>query len=291
MKNKNLKILGAILLILIILLAWKIYSPQIFPESSPYLDSIRSVSKQSVNQIIIKKNSGSITLQKEQGAWLVNGKHADTDKIDDLFKSIYPVSSPDLISRSDKRFTEFELTDKLATKISLDKKKTLLLGKIDYPNIYARLDGQNDIFLLKNPSTVSTDPGDWYDRTITKIDEASIKSLTFKTNDEKFTLIHDKNGWKDGGNNKYLNKDKAASIISTLSSFKADNIPGQKAYNISSNDPDATWTIEKGDGREVLEFYKQDDNNYLVKRNSDGQIFSISQAQAGPFLELNSKFQ
>lgn len=165
MKNKNLKILGVIFLIFAGLVVWQIYSPQLLPESSPYFNSMKSINKDSINTVSISSKTGSVTLQKEKGGWLVNGKKADSSKVGELFDSLFPVNSPDLVTRNDKRFAEFELTGNLATKISLDKKKTIFLGKVSYPNIYARIDGQNEVFLLKSPPINLTNPGDWVENT------------------------------------------------------------------------------------------------------------------------------
>lgn len=159
--NKNLKYIFIIFLLLVAMTAWNIYSPQLFPASSPYRDSIKNLSKQNIHIINITKAKKSVEIQKKQNKWQVNGKPADTAKVEELLSALFPPTPPDLVSQSDKKHKEFELTADLAVKVKLNNQQTILLGKITYPNIYACFDNQKEVYLLKNPSTLSTNLSDW----------------------------------------------------------------------------------------------------------------------------------
>ena len=215
MSNKNIKLLLVIFVALMGLLVYKQYAPSLTKETSAYTEKTKVVSPQSVASIEINNSSGSMQLKKEGELWKVNGKKADTTKINSLLSALLPGAAPELIAQTDKRHKELELTDDMATKIKLDSKLTVLTGKSGGSGVYARFDTDSAVYLLKNNPSVTSTASEWYDKTILTVDKTKITKITVREGDTIKMLAKDGDKWKAGS--KEVEKNKVDPILSQVS--------------------------------------------------------------------------
>lgn len=276
MRLKNLKLLGIILLVLVGLLAFKIYSPQLSSQISPYKEKISGVKRVSVQTIAISKGTDTVTLAKEQDVWRANGKKADKSKIDELLTLLLPETSPEIVAQTDKRHKEFELTSDLATKITLNDNTKLLLGKSSYPSIYARFDGQNDVFSLKGSALISATVTDWYDKTIFTVDQTKISKMIFTNENGLLSLMKRDNKWMIESANKEAKKDKVDGVLTALTNLTAQSVADKEFLGNYPTSPTLTLTVEYDGKKETLEFTKGE-SDYLVKRQSDGENYIVAE--------------
>ena len=276
MSNKNIKLLLAVFVVLIGLLAFKQYAPLLSQPTSAYAQKTKDISAQTVSAIEISNSSGSVQLKKERDTWKVNGKKADTAKINSLLSSLLPAISPEIIAQTDKRHKELELTDQLATKIKLDSKLTLLTGKSGGSGVYARFDNDPAVYLLKNNPSVTSTVSEWYDKTILAFDQTKATKITFREGNLVIILSKEGDKWKGGSKNEEIGKDKVDPILSQVSSLTAQSLYDAAGGSTYPKQTNLIFTVEYDGKMETLEFYKGA-SDYLVKRQSDGEQFIVSE--------------
>ncbi len=276
MSNKNIKLLLAVFVVLIGLLAFKQYAPSLSQPTSAYAQKTKDVSAKTVSAIEISNSSGSVQLKKEGDAWKVNGKKADTAKVNSLLSSLLPEIAPEQIAQTDKRHKELELTDDTATQIKLDNKLTLLTGKTAGSGIYTRFDNDPAVYLLKNNPSVTSTVSEWYDKTILAFDQTKATKITFREGNSITILTKEGDKWKGGSKNEEVGKDKVDPILSQISSLTAQSLYDAAGGNTYPKQPNLILTVEYDGKMETLEFYKGA-SDYLVKRQSDGEQFIVSE--------------
>lgn len=255
-------------------LVFRQYAPSLTKETSAYTEKTKVVSTQSVTTIEISNSSGSVQLKKEGDVWKVNGKKADTTKINSLLSALLPGVAPELIAQTDKRHKELELTDDVATKIKLDSKLTVLTGKSSGSGVYARFDSDPAVYLLKNNPSVTSTASEWYDKTILAVDQTKITKITFREGDAIKMLAKDGDKWKGGS--KEVEKNKVDPILSQISNLTAQSFFDATSGNTYPKLANMVITVEYDGKLETLEFYKGT-SDYLIKRQADGEQFIVSE--------------
>ena len=275
MQNKNLKILIIVLMVLVGFLGLKTYLPSKTIETSPYLDKIKMVDKSSAQSILIKNTSGSIDLKKENNLWKIQGKKADSAKVENLINQLLVTTPPELIAQTDKRHQEFELTTDKATKVTIDNKLTLLLGKGSGSAVYTRFDGDNSVYLLKDVSlTALSSASDWYDKTILTFDQAKATKITLREGNIITILTKQGDKWMSG--DKEAKKDRVDAALSQASGLTAQSLFDATKATTYPKVASLVLTIEYDGKSETLEFYKGS-SDYLIKRSSDSEQFVVSE--------------
>lgn len=276
MSNKNIKLLLMIFVVLVGFLAYRQYAPSLTKETSSYTEKTKALSAQSIASIEISNSSGSVQLKKEGDIWKVNGKKADATKINSLLSSLLPTTAPDLIAQTDKRHKELELTDDLATKIKLDNKLTVLAGKSGGSGVYARFDTDPTVYLLKNNRLVTSTASEWYDKTILTIDKTKVTKITFREGNSITMLAKEGDKWKGGTKNEEAESGKVDAVLSQVSNLTAQSLFESAEGNTYPKQANLVFTVEYGGKLETLEFYKGA-ADYLIKRQSDGEQFIVSE--------------
>lgn len=283
MRINNLKTLSIIFIVLVGFLAYKIWLPQIKPQTSAFGEKVKGTTAATVQNIQITKDKDTVILTKEQNEWKVNGKKANKTKIEDMLSQLLPQSA-ELISQNESRQKEFEVANELGTKVKLGNSITMLLGKSVSGGSYVRFDNDKDVFLLKNlyAYSISTDNKEWMDKTILLVDKDKIQKLSFQINTSRLSLIKEKDKWTIEGENKEPKKDKLDSLLLNLSSLNADSVADKDTVQKYPEISNSQVTIEYDGKKETLQFYKGE-SDYLVKRQSDGENFLVSNSKTEEF--------
>jgi hypothetical protein len=288
MSNKNLKLLFIVLIALVGLLGWKLYTPKVSPQASPYQEKTKNVDVQSVQSIEISSNSEKLELKKEDGIWMVNDKKVDVSKVNNLFSTLIPENAPDLIAQTDKRHQEFELTDDLATRIKFGDKLIIFTGKYSSPGIYARFDGDPTVYLLKNAPPISTSASSWYDKIILSFDQTKATKITFRKGSVITILTKQGDQWSKGAENGEIEKDKVDTMLSQASSLTAQSLfDATEEGGVYPKEANLVFTFEYDDKSETLEF-SEGDSDYLVKRRSDDEQFIVSEGSIASLISFPS---
>lgn len=275
MSNKNLKLISIVFLVLAGFLAIKLYLPKFLPVKSIYLEKIKGINIQSIRTVEIKKGSQTVELKNENKVWKLNNKKADNEKIQSLISSLMPITAPELVAQTDKRYKELELTKDLATVIKLNDKLIVYTGKYNGIGIYARFDGSDMVYVLKNTSAISAAPSEWYDVTIIAFDQSKITKLSFEDNNTPVIIIKKGDKWISEKSNKEAKKDKVDSVLSALSKLTAQSLLEESKKDYYPASPDLILGIEYEGKNNTLEFFKGK-SDYLVKRQTDSEQFIVA---------------
>ncbi len=284
--QKNLKLLIIILSILSGVLALKSFLPQFLPTTSPYTEKIKDIKKENVTSLSVSKLSESVKLEKVGDTWKADGKKADKNKIDDLLNGLLSDDLPELISQTDSRHKELELTGDFATQVKINDGLTVFLGKsAKGAGIYVRFETDNNVYLVKNlySSSLSPSLSYWADKTILAIDQVKLRKLEFTQNKKNFILVNKDNKWVEEKTGREPNKDKLDPVLTSLSSLTAESLVSTESSKVYPSTAQIVMTVEYDGGNETLNFY-QGKNDYKVVRDSDKEEFIVTNSTAEKFL-------
>ncbi len=285
MQDRTLKALALVFVALLLIWGAKMYVQHRTRPLSPYTEKVRSHNPTAVQTIVLRNTQGTVALKKEDGAWKLNGKKADTSKVEHLVETLFPTIAPELIAQTDKRHEEFQITDTQATTVMVDDALTWFVGKSEGVYIYARLDSDANVYLLRagTASTFSTDASDWYDKTILAFDQARTSKLTMNLRGETRSLVNKDGTWVEESSGKETKKDTVNSLLSHLSNFWAESLyDGADGVSYQTK-PELSITVEYDGVSETLQFFKGT-SDYLVQRISDQERFTIREYSASSIL-------
>ncbi len=274
MSNNTLNKIAILFVILVALLAAQIYLPQVLPKKTPYLEKVSGTKVENISQLVLEKGSDKAELAKDNGVWKIQSKTADAEKVSGLLGGLLPQVEPEVVAETDAKYADYEVSPELATKITLDNKTKILVGKNGNGGIYVRIDGQPHVYLVKNVPYVSSRVADWYDRAISVLDVSKATKLSITSIQGSVDIANKEDKWKDASD-KEVKKDKVDAILGLLSRFTAQSLLVENKDAQFSNAVAMTVKYEAGPASDTLEFY-QGDNNYLVKRAKDGENFVVN---------------
>ena len=288
MSDRNLKLLILITAILLIFIGIKTFLPRLLSVSSPYLEKIKSLDKNSVSVINIKNSQTDTPMKKVNSHWQVNNKKADTEKIGSLLDFLLSTDAPELIARTRKRHKEFGLDNPSATKITLDNRLSWLLGKSVNYSVYTRFEGEDSVYLLNNSSSadISPDVNLWYDKTVISFDASRAAKLTVKKDIlSEIKLYKKDNKWLFEKTEKEASQDKINDILTALSSLRASSLAAEQDLSKYPKNPVLSVTVGYDSQTSTLEFFKGE-NDYLIRRLSDGELFTVSEYSISSLLSF-----
>ena len=187
---------------------------------------------------------------------------------------------------------EFEVTSEAAIRIKLSEKISLLIGKANYPGVFARFDGDNTVFLLKKLEsvTVSTDVQQWLDKTVFADALDKIQKLTFTKGNKDYVMAKKDKKWLNSENGKEAAKEKMDALLVQLSNLNARSVVIKDTPITGfAASPELKVVIAIEGGTETLELYKGKDT-YLVKRLSDGEQFVVATSSLSSILSAPIDF-
>lgn len=286
--QKNIKNLAIIFLVLIIIYLFNNYRETVLPKPSPYLTRIGNLKKESINSFTLSKDKNNLQIIKNNGVWKAEMKKADGVKIDSFLLPLFPKAEPEAVSESSSKQKDFLLTKELATEVKLTDKLSLLLGKTSSNGLYVRFPDNNTVFILKGMSETlfSTTPTFWRDKTIVSFNKDKASKLFLDKNGTKIILVNKNKKWVFEDTGKEPDKTKTEALFSAISPLTALDFATKEKAASYPETPELTLSLEQEKTKENLEFYKGE-NDYLVKRASDGELFTISSSTIDPLLKFS----
>lgn len=279
--QKHTKLFGLIFICLLALFAAKLFLPQLLPASSAYLDVTKQYIKNKPSAFTLEKGVTKLSFTREGEKWKLDQKAADSSRIDSLLTGLLPNDAPQLISENSEKQSDFEVTPQLAYTVTFNDSPTFYIGKNASPRgAYVRLKDATAVYLLPDLATynIATEAAFWYDKTIIAIPEEKLTKITLSQGSEKISIEQKEKVWKkaDGSD---APKEKVSSLVSLLSSMLATNFATKEEIEKFGTVISASITIEYDGKSETLELIKGDEN-YLLKRVSDGEYFMLDSPSA-----------
>lgn len=153
-----------------------------------------------VDNIIISKNEKIISLSKASGAWRIveaNNYLADANMIANLLLDLRKFKLKEQKTAKPENYSRLSLDEKgdnAATQIKLRNEKQqfadIFIGKKaqNSQGIYVRKNNQAQAWLSEGSINVKLNPNDWIVSTILDIDHSQLKSVSFNSEGQKFTI-------------------------------------------------------------------------------------------------------
>lgn len=289
MFGKNLWVLLAVFIVLALLLTARVMLPKFQTQKSDYLEKTVLVQKNTVGNITLSKASEKVDILRDGDVWKVNGKTADKNKVGALLNFLLPENGfPEVVAQTDKQYHELEVTDQLATKTVVDNKLTFFIGKISGHGRYVRIDGSPNVYLVGFAPELLPTASAWYDTSVTAIDVSKITEISFQEPRSSMTISKKDTKWVRASDNAEAIQDKMDAVLFSLTNLRAKSIYDETTNVRYPSGSILSVNLKYDDKSETLEFFKGD-SDYLLKRTSDGERFTIDESSISQILNASKE--
>ncbi len=289
MKNRTPLILGGIFLVLVIVfLATSINPPErtkgatpLFKGEKPDIDKLE----------IVSPTNGRIVVEKQDGIWNITAPvnyRASDASVEVTINTLRDLVVDGVVSSRVESQEKFEVSDDLGAKLKAFSGGDLVLdaivGKqaVDMSHTYARLAGNNDIYLWRGmvKSHVDRDPSDWRDKTIYSFNDSDIMSISSSSGRTTKTLTLDNNLWvyKENGAEKPVEQQNVKDLVTLIATLRCDAFADERDIpRVASSNPDTrvTFTVRNGDSHtfDIWTPGDQDAGRYLIRKENGDEVF------------------
>lgn len=245
-----------------------------------------------VDKIEVRSPSGVIILEKEAGRWMLTSPvkyRADEAAIALAIGTGRRIQVTNVVSSNPEKRGLFQV-DSNGTLVKIfengAQKAAFVVGKMGttYTETYVRVDGSNDVFLAEAMlgTMFYRQTKDWRDKTIFKMDEAAIKSVSFQYGDTTFTLAFQDSMWRIGKDTTVTANVKP--FLTAIANLQADDFIDSALT--MSKPPTAVLQV----GGSQIRLYPKDGGNYLVQTSQSPQWFELQSWKATQILKRRKDF-
>jgi len=212
MSKRNLIIIAVVLVVFALGIQFFSSSKNSRRDSRIGVTLVDSDIVESIEEIVIEKDTAALHLQKQDNLWRIKEKNGYPANVKDILTLIQNITSykvASIVTENPNRLAYFKLLNKsesgdkssqgsLLTFKSGDKPIfELLVGKhrdsIDkgsdapaYPDgTYVRLGDSKSVFLIKENLDLNADAGTWMQKQLAIIEEEQIKAVRYETQNDK----------------------------------------------------------------------------------------------------------
>ncbi|TVL42407.1 DUF4340 domain-containing protein [Brachyspira hyodysenteriae] len=295
--KKYITLSSIIVILIIILIAITFMKNRGY--SLPELKKINS----NISEITIKRGANeTISIKYNDNKWTVNDKYnADDNLVTSITNALSTIQPIEIVSRGDDNsISKYKLSNEESLTVSaLDNSskevRNIKFGmKSTFENsVYAKINNDNNIYLLGNTSTNPKDifdktENDLINKTISQIRNDDIEQITIEYNNNSYTLSKNTNDtnntWIKNWNNNTVQGNDIYTSVFTLANLNADGLITND--NINKNTSLYKINIQALNGNisyEVLN--KLDDNNYEIANNNDNNRYYMTENSFNSFKE------
>lgn len=236
-----------------------------------------------VTKIFIRNEFDSITIERYGTSWIVTNPLRYESDIDRISIALMRLSNmPILSSVTNKRekLLKFGL-DSMGVNVKVYGKKGLMSDLIIGNNasnpteVFARLNGSNDVYLVKGPLrfTFNAPLKDWRNRRLVRFSPDSVSDIELSYGKESFRLVKKDSLWYLGGikaDSSFVNK-----YLRRLSIFETDYF--EDDYDISGFKKTHSISLN---GSVILSIQQVDKEQYIATSAKSGQFFTLLRMKA-----------
>ena len=242
--KKYITLSSIIVVLIIILIATMFLKNRGY--SLPTLKAINS----NISEIIVNRGlNETISIKYKDNNWIINDKYnADDALIDSMTNALNNIQPVEIVSRGDDdTISKYKLSDEEVLSVkALDSSskevRNIKFGmKSTFGNsVYGKIDNDKNIYLLGNTASNPKDifdktQNDLINKTISKIRNDEIDSITIEYNNNSYTLERQKNdtnnNWVKTWNNNTVKGNDVYTSIFTLANLNADGIITNESIN------------------------------------------------------------
>ncbi|MEI0567295.1 DUF4340 domain-containing protein [Brachyspira pulli] len=295
--KKYITLSSIIVVLIIILIATMFLKNRGY--SLPTLKAINS----NISEIIVNRGlNETISIKYKDNNWIINDKYnADAALIDSMTNALNNIQPVEIVSRGDDdTISKYKLSDEEVLSVkALDSSskevRNIKFGmKSTFGNsVYGKIDNDKNIYLLGNTASNPKDifdktQNDLINKTISKIRNDEIDSITIEYNNNSYTLERQKNdtnnNWVKTWNNNTVKGNDVYTSIFTLANLNADGIITNESIN--KNASLYKINIQSTNNNMSYEILnKLDDNNYEIVKNNDNNRYYMTETSFNTFIE------
>lgn len=288
MKNKNIYILGAVLIILAFVSYLVMRDTSGEKKTLKLPEKLFSVDSLTIDKLEIERNGKSVTIEKKAGLWNVTSPvlyAANQQFIGGALSSLKNYKLSSIVSDNPGNKAFYGFSDTNFTKVSVYQSGALagviLIGNAapGASQTYIKKQDGNEIYLANEflfNNFVKFDLTEWRDKAVISIPVTAINSIDFDTGTEKYTAT------KDTTMKFYVGKDTVSStvfdgIINMLSNFNTQNF---KDTTISA-DEKASYTVRVNGTKDTefkfIKYGADESKKFLMQVTGVNQIFEVDE--------------
>lgn len=282
---KNLSKLIAVLAVLTILLLLKTaVLPRLQTQESGYTQITKDIDKGTLSAITLEKKDEKVQLIKEGQQWKVEGKRAQQTKVEQLIEGLTKPTGVQLVAQTDARHSELGVVTGEGTLMTLGERK-FIAGAPSISGVYIRAEKNNDVYLLSalSSSTISTSVSFWMDMALFAYTGDELNSVVITRGKEIINAEKKDGKWTLQTSGKEVKEDIWNPILARLGNFSADSLAQNDTIQKYPTFANLTLSLAASGKSETLTFFKGT-SDYLVKRDSDGAYFTLSEEKVKDFL-------
>lgn len=296
MLNKKIRTLSLVLLIQTVLLFGLLLNeykskPEILSASKIGIDSSTIKKAREIN--IKKGNTLMLTLTKHKGKWLVNGKPADSEKVNDFLDSILSMSVESDLGPVKNREQEFSL-DKFSRYVveikSKEKSLKIIFGKPG-PTLHSRyiaVEGSSNVYLVSGSfaDEITKSPDDWREKRLIRVSD--LRGIEVETTSTKWSIDFQSHSAVIYYNGKTLKVEgeNFERLKLDIEGAKADSFIDNPTQNEKKllNNPEIKVTVNYIKEKKEIVFAKKDDDYYIAKDSKIDYLFLVPHFNLDVFL-------
>lgn len=288
MKNKNIYILGVVLVILAVISYFVMRDTSGEKKTLKVPEKLFALDTLNIDKFEIEKNGQKIAIQKKAGLWNVTEPvlyAANQQFINSAITTLKEYKLSSIVSENPGNKDIYGFNDTNFTKVSVYNNGTLagtfLIGKSapGPSQTYLKKAEGNEIFLAGNflfNNFVKEDFSKWRDLAVISIPVTSIESIDFETGTEKYTAV------KDTLNKFFVGVDSVSTeifdnVLSMLSNFNTQEF---KDTLISDNEK-ASYLVRVNGAKptefKFVKYGEADSKKYLMQVSGIKQIFLVDE--------------
>lgn len=286
MKNKNIYILGAVLIILAVVSYFVMRDTSGEKKTLKLSEKLFTADSLAVDKLEIERNGKKVIMEKKAGLWNVTSPvlyAANQQFIGSALSSLKNYKLSSIVSSNPGNKDFYGFNDTNYTKVTVYQNGALagviLVGNSapGASQTYLKKPDGNDVYLANEflfNNFVKFDFSDWRDKTVITIPSGSIKSIDFDTGTEKYTVT------KDTTMKYYVGNDTVSTtvfdgVVSMLSNFTTQNFKDTTLSEDTKANLSARVSWSKDTEFKFYKYGAEESKKYLMQVSGVNQVFEV----------------
>lgn len=247
---------------------------------SPLARALARAGMSHVDSVELRRSADTLRLVRDGGRWLVDGHDTDSAQVARFWSAVDSARVAEIAARNPANHGALGVAGASALTLVFHRgdgdSVRLLLGKAGpyYPSVYARLPGQDDVWLVRGSlrREASRSAEEWRDRTVVRVDTAAVRSLSVTRHDTTLRLVRGDSAWSVDG--KPADGGAVGRMLEQLadlqaSAFAPDSVrPGRAVRTV-------TAIGAGGDTLAVVRFAERAQEGYWATARGSSQVFQV----------------
>ncbi len=216
------------------------------------------------------------TLEKKEERWVVKTERgefpADYERVNSLVNTLSNITKEEIVSKNKNRHKKFGIGEKRIEITTTNTSFTLYVGNsTGYQKYYARIDNENEVFIVNNLQLYPEDLRDLKIPLVKK--EEKVTRVILSYSNKKLLIEKNKNSWLV--NSKRAEKTKVDFFVNDLATLKAKDIENQSK---NLHQPLMEIYVNENGKEKFLKIFSLN-NSYYAKSSESSFIYQLEKYQ------------